>query len=75
MDNKQILALKIICLGYRLPGRLRSESICRLLKFTTKKRDVLRLLSIFDSQKDLNSYFQPIALGKYLFITQMELSM
>ncbi len=69
MDNEQILALKMICLGYRLPDRLGPESTRRLLKFTAKKRDALRLLSMFHSQEDLDSYLQPVALGKYPFIT------
>lgn len=30
---------------------------------------------MFDFQEDLDSYFQPIAFKKYLFITQMELDM
>ena len=73
VDNEQILTLKIICLSYRLPAHLGLKSTCRLLEFTTKKRDVLCLLSMFGSQENLDSYFQSIALKKYLFITQLEL--
>lgn len=73
VDNEQILALKMIWLGYRLPGRLRQERSRRLLRFTAEKREVLPLLSLFDSQEDLDYYLQPVALGKYPFITQMEL--
>ncbi len=65
----------MICLGYRLPGHLRSESTCRFLKFTTEKRDAFRLLSMFHSQEDLDSYLQPVTLEKYPFITQIELGM
>ncbi len=65
----------MICLGYRLLGRLGPESTRRLLKFTAEKRDALRLLSMFHSPEDLDSYLQPVALGKYPLITQMELGM
>lgn len=49
MENEQIFTRKMIYLGYRLPGYLGPKSTCRFLKFTSEKRDVFRLLSIFDS--------------------------
>lgn len=72
VDNTQILALKMICLHYSLPGRLRMQRTRRLLRFRAEKREVVHLLSLFDSQEDLDCYLQPVALGKFPFVTQME---
>lgn len=72
VDNAQILALKMICLGYRLPGRLRIERTRRLPRFSAEKGEPLHLLSMFDPQEDLDCFLQPDAFGKFLFITQME---
>ena len=69
LDNKQILTLKIICLGYRLPSYLGPKNTCCLLKFIAEKSDVLRLLSMFDTQKELDFYLLLVTLRKYLFIT------
>lgn len=72
VDNTQILALKMIFFSYLLTARLAIQRTWRLLKFRAKKREVLYPLSLFDSQKDLDCFFQPVALGKYLFVTQIE---
>ncbi len=72
VDNGQILALKFLCLGYKLPSQLSIERTQRLLRLSTDKREVLQLLSHFDSQEDLECHLQPLALGKYPFITQMK---
>ncbi len=72
VNNLQILALKILCLGYKLPGQLRIEQTRRLLRFSADKREVLELLSHFHSQEDLECHLQPLASGKYPFITQIE---
>ena len=65
----------MIYLGYKLSGCLGPKSTHGFLKFNVEKKDALCLLSIFDSQKDLDSYLQLVALGKYPFITSIELSM
>lgn len=62
MDNKQILAFKVICLGYKLPSCLKREKTRCYMRFTIEKKEVFYFFSIFDSQKDLDSYFQPIIL-------------
>lgn len=49
VNNKQILALKIIYLGCRLSGHLKSESTQYFLRFTTKKRDSFHVLPMFNS--------------------------
>ncbi len=72
VDNGQILALKFFCLGYKLSGQLSIKQTQRLLQLSTDKREVLQLLSHFDSQEDLECHLQPLALGKYPFITQMK---
>ncbi len=74
VDNPQILALKFLCLRYKLPDQLRIERTQRLLRFSVDKREVLELLSHFHSQKDLEYHLRPLALGKYPFITQTESS-
>ncbi len=73
VDNGQILALKFLCLGYKLLGQLSIERTQRLLRLSVDKREVLQLLSYFDSQEDLECHLQPLALGKYPFITQMKI--
>ncbi len=73
VDNPQILALKFLCLGYRLPGQLRIERTQCLLRFSADKREVLELLSHFHSQEDLECHLRLFASRKYPFITQMEL--
>ena len=54
--NTQILALKMICLHYSLPSRLQMQQTWRLLRFRVEKREVIHLLSLFDSQEDLDCY-------------------
>ncbi len=75
VDNLQILALKFLCLRYKLSSQLRIKQTHRLLRFSADKREVLELLSYFHSQEDLEYHLRPLALGKYLFITQMESDM
>ncbi len=72
VDNGQIFVLKFLCLGYKLPGQLSIEQTQRLLWLSADKREVLQLLSHFDSQEDLECHLQPLVLGKYPFITQMK---
>ncbi len=72
VDNPQILALKFLCLGYKLPGQLKIERTQHLLRFSADKREVLKLLSHIHSQEDLECHLRPLVLGKYPFITQME---
>ena len=69
VDNTQILALKMICLYYSFPGQLWIQQTWRLLRFRAKKREMEHLLSMFDSQEDLDCYLQPVTLSKFLFIT------
>ena len=72
VDNAQILALKMICLHYSLPGQLAIQQTWRLLRFRAEKREVLQVLFLFDSQEDLDCFLQPVALGKFPFVTQMK---
>ncbi len=72
VDNPQIFALKFLCLGYKLPDQLRIEQIQYLLRFSADKREVLKLLSYFYTQEDLECHLRPLAWEKYLFIMQME---
>ncbi len=72
VDNIQILTRKFLCLGYKLPGQLSIKQTQRLLQLSVDKKEVLQLLSHFDSQEDLECHLQPLALEKYPFITQMK---
>lgn len=49
VDNIQILTLKFFCLGYKLPGQLSIEQTQHLLRLSAEKREVLQLLSYFNS--------------------------
>ncbi len=75
VDNTQILALKFLYFGYKLPGQLRIEQTQCLLRFSIDKREVLEFLSHFHSQEDLECHLQPLVSGKYPFITQIESGM
>lgn len=72
VSDDQIRALRMICLGRRLPGRLAIQGTPRFLRFTAAKRSVLRLLSLFESQDDLNWFLGPFGVGKFPFITNVE---
>ncbi len=72
VDNPQILALKFLCLGYKLPGQLRIKQTQRLLRFSADKREVLEVLSHFHSQEDLACNLRLLVSGKYPIIKQMK---
>lgn len=72
VNNTQILALKFLCFGYKLPGQLKIGQTQYLLRLSADKREVLQLLFHFDSQEDLECHLQLLELEKYPFITRIK---
>lgn len=76
VDNAQILVLKIICFYYLFLNQLVIQWSWLFLRFCTEKKKILQVLSLFNSQEDLNCFFQSVALvSKFSFVNQIKLSM